>query len=256
MGKQIEYRLTSLQFIKEEQLFKKIWATEIFSLSGHIYYINSWSDSPSGKFRLFSRKDNNTDSFDKFLPFDKDIAPSMGINGPVYAINRDEVSLIYQGRDLIYRIRNGDVFPEYEVKFKDKKVVYSSKVENVFKENPPGRVIGINVINESDKFLFIDVSMTGDPDYTFMYNKSDHTTIVYPQIAINSLFDNEQIQVNRIIDNKIIHWRDARTLLLQKEYLYAEQTFKNKPYETCLKNVLANLTEESNPVLFIFNLKE
>jgi hypothetical protein len=262
-GKQIEYSLSSLKFIREERIFEKIWATEIFTLPGHIYYVNNRSDSRSGKFRLFSQE-NDTKNFNKYLPFEEDPL-SLGINGPVYAITGNEVSIIYSGDDFIYRLKDGKAFPEYEVKFKDKKVVYSSgKTENVFNDNPPGRVIGINAINESDKYLFIDINMTvnedipwgpGNQDYTCLYNKSDHTTIVYPRYAINSLFDNEEISVRRIIDNKIINWREASTLLIQKEYLYSERTFKNKLFENHLKNILSTLKEDDNPVLFIYGLK-
>jgi ATP-dependent Clp protease ATP-binding subunit ClpA len=35
----------------------------------------------------------------------------------------------------------------------------------------------------------------------------------------------------------------------------AKRTFNNKAYEERLKNVLANITEDDNPVLFIYGLK-
>jgi hypothetical protein len=254
MGKQIEYRLSSLKFVKEERIFDEIWCTELFTLSGHVYYVNSWSNSQVGKFRLFSRKSSEK-KFNKYLPFDERPL-SLGITGPVYAINGNEVSLTYDGDDIIYRINDKGVFPEYEVKFKDKKAVYSSeKVENVFQNNPDGRILGVNAINESDKYLFLDVTATGQNRYTCIYNKNDSTTIIYDGVAVNSTFDNEQIVINKIIDNKIISWREAESLLIQKKYLYAHKTFNNKAFENRLTEVLANLKEDDNPVLFIYDLK-
>jgi hypothetical protein len=265
--KQVEYSIISLECIKEERPFEKIWITELFCLSETIYYVNAWSNSQAGKFRLFSRK-FGSDNFEKYLPFEEEPI-SLGINGPIYSITDNEASLIYSGDDNIYRIRDGKVFPEYEVRFKDKKVEYSSgEVVNVFKDNPPGRVIGIGRINESDKYLFIDVGMTtkdntpagpGNYDiYTCIINKSDNSTVIYPHVVYNSTFDSNYVAyvVRRIIDNKVIHWENATTLFFSypKEEL-AKMDFRNKEYGERFKNVVTNLAEDDNPVLFIYGLK-
>jgi hypothetical protein len=264
-GKHLEYSIPSLNYIRGKRLFDKIWTTELFYLNGTIYYMNDWSNSSAGKFRLFSMK-HNTDNYEKYLPFDEEPL-SLGINGSKYAISGNEASVIYSGDDNIYRIRDGKVFPEYEVKYNDKKVEYSSgKVENIYNDNPPGRVKGINSINESDKYLFINITLTTKKNtplgpgnygtYICVHNISDHSTVIYPQ-SYNSIFDDTQIAINRIINNQIISWHDAHFLLnvlFSKEEL-ARKTFKNKAYEERLKNVLANLTEDDNPVLFIFGLK-
>jgi hypothetical protein len=261
----LEYSIPSLKYIGGKRLFDKIWATELFYLNGNVYYINEWSNSAAGKFRLFSTK-YNADNIEKYLPFEEEPV-SLGIKGPVYAISGDEVSVIYSGDDNIYRIRGEKVFPEYEVKFNDRKVEYSSgKVENIFQDNPPGRIIGINKINESNKYLFIEINLTvkentpagpGNYDhYTCIYNKSDHSTVIYPDVAYNSKFDDKYITVNRIINDQIILWHEAHfmSILFSKEKL-AKQTFQNKAYGERLKNVMENLTDDDNPVLFMFGLK-
>ncbi|MDR0605860.1 MAG: 6-bladed beta-propeller [Bacteroidales bacterium] len=265
--KHLEYSIPSLNYIRGKRLFDKIWTTELFYLDGTIYYMNNWSNSAAGKFRLFSMK-HNTDNYEKYLPFEEE-PMSLGISGPKYAISGHEASVIYSGDNNIYRIRDGKVFPEYEVKFKDKKVEYSSgKVENIFNDNPPGRVIGINSINESDKYLFIDIAMTskdntpigpGNYDkYTCFHNKSDHSTVIYPHIMYNSIFYDGHIRcpIKKIINNKIIYWIDANLLLAvyTKEEL-SKTVFNHEAYGERLKHVLANLTEEDNPVLYIFGLK-
>jgi hypothetical protein len=263
----LEYSLPSLNYIRGKRLFDKIWITELFYLNGIIYYINNWSNSAAGKFRLFSMK-YNADNFEKYLPFEEE-PMSLGLSGQNYAISGNEAAVIYSGDDNIYRIRDGKVFPEYEVQFKDKKVEYSSgKVENIFRDNPPGRVIGIKSINESDKYLFIHIRLTTKKNtpvgpgnygnYICIHNKSDHSTVIYPDItAYNSMFDDAQIAINRIINNQIIFWNEAHILLnvlYSKENL-ARQIFKNKAYEERLKSVMENLTDDDNPVLFIFGLK-
>jgi hypothetical protein len=266
-GKQLEYSALDLKFIKEERIFEKIWATEIFTLHGHIYYKNGWSNSAAGKFRLFSVK-NDAKDFTKYLPFEEEPL-CLGINGPEYAITGNEASLIYSGCDTIYRIRENKVFPEYVVQFKDKKVVYSSgKVENIFrdiKDNPLGRVIGINSIYESDKYLFIDIDMTnkdaepigpGNCDYICLYNKQNNKTVIYPQFnAFNSTFDDAFLSVHWIIDNKVISWIEAHIFKIFSEGQLSKQSLKNKAYANRLRSVSANLKDDDNPVLMIYNLK-
>jgi hypothetical protein len=265
--KQINYSIPSLQPIKKERIFEEIWATEIFYLQGTVYYINEWSNSAAGKYRLFSEK-YGSDNFEKYLPFEEEPI-GMGINGPIYAINGNEASLIYSGDDNIYRLREGKAFPEYEIRFKDKKVEYSGQREKVgaeFMNSPSGRVKGINRINESDKYLFIDISIIvkdntiigpGNYDvYRCIHNKSDHSTVICPVYTIYSSTFDIACAVRRIIDNKIISWWNPDILLaVYTEEELEKRTFDNKAYKERLKNVLANLTEDDNPVLFIFGLK-
>jgi hypothetical protein len=255
MEKQIEYRLPSLELIGEERIFEKIWVTEIFYLNGYTYYINEHNDiGPGSKFKLFSRK-NNTGDFNRYLPFDKRPL-SLGINGPKYAITGNEASLIYPGDDKIYRFRDGKAFPEYEVKFNDEKVVYSSGiVTNVQKDNPVGRIIGINRINESDKYLFIDISVVNaEYNYTCIYNKQDGTTVICGLMNSSRFFAKNfmGIVAHKIIDNKLICWREAPIV-----HIFSPQmiSFNSKEYERKYTNMWENLNEDDNPVLFIFNLK-
>jgi hypothetical protein len=262
-GKQIKYNLLSLQAIEEKRVFDKIWCTEdIFVLSGTLYYVNAWGESNSGKFRLFSA---NGDNYSKYLPFKKEPF-GLNIHGPVYAINKDQASVIYSQDDIIYKITSNSVKPAYKVLFKNEKIEYfSGKTESVF-NNLPGRVISMDAINESDNYLFIDVAYTingelplGDGNYdiyTCLYNKSEDNKIIYPKSAVfDSKFDNEQIIIEKIIGNRIISWREASVLLAQKEYLYKNKIFVNKVFEARLNDILSNLTEDDNPVLFIYNLK-
>jgi hypothetical protein len=156
--KQIKYNAFSLQLVKEERILEKLWPSDIFYMNETVYYINDWSSPAAGNFRLYSIK-NNSENFEKYMPFEKN-SISVDIRGPVYAINGNEASLIYSGDNNIYRIRDGKIFPEFEVIFEDKMVEYPSGDANDAFHNPPGRVVGIDEINESDKYLFINVDMT------------------------------------------------------------------------------------------------
>jgi hypothetical protein len=262
--KQIEYSIPSLEFIEAKDISENFEITDIFYLNGTFYYINDSDNPDRGQFRLFSQK-HGTNNFEKYLPSEKP-ALNLSINGPTYAVNGNEASLIYSGCDTIFRLRDGKVFPEYAVKFKDKKVEYSSeKTANVFEDSPPGRVIGVNRINESDKYLFVEISMTVKRDapagpgnyrnYICIHDKSDHSTVICPDnIIYNSTFD-DVYGIGKIIDNKIVFWCDAHILPFIYPPKLAERIFKKKEYGGRLKNVIENLTEDGNPVFFIYGLK-
>jgi hypothetical protein len=253
MEKQIEYRLPSLELIGEERIFEKIWAHDLFYLNGHVYYTNEANGAGTSMFNLFSRK-NSTEDFKKYLPFSGKETLVLHINGPRYAINGNEASLIYSGNDRIYRLRDGQIYPEYEMKYKDEKIVYSSEImKNVLDNNPSGRIIGINQINESDKYLFLNVSVLKDLPYLCIYNKQDNTVIIC-QGMINSRFSSDMsILSRRIIDNKLIHWRETH---IQKNSMPPHgYSFSSKEFEYKYKTMWENLKEDDNPVLFIYNLK-
>ncbi|GHT23632.1 hypothetical protein FACS189430_07210 [Bacteroidia bacterium] len=252
--KQIEYSLSTKKVISEEHIFKKIWARDLFTLSGQTYYQSGYSNSNSGKYRLFNREKGQSE-FECMLPFDKEPL-ALGIDGYTYAINGDSALLIFSGCDIIYRLKGSDVYPAFEVKFKDPRVqYYSGKVENVFQENGDGRVFGISSINESDKYIFFEIFCTGQDDYICMYNKMNEELAIFDPLTIYKAFNNEQILIHRVINNQIIQWREASMLLLQGKYYYKEQPITNNEYAQRITEVVNNLTEEDNPVVFIFGLK-
>jgi hypothetical protein len=266
IGKQIEYQIPSLQFWQEERIFDKFWSTELFYLpaAGLICYLNDWGESQSGNYLLFTRKENTID-IDKQLPFEKEPF-CLGISDYEYAIANNCASIIYSGNDTIYHIdNNGKAIPEYFLKIKNDRIFYTKKIENVYRDNPPGRVFGMNSINESDKYLFLNINVkikNGTPQkkgnystYICLYDKQNQETVIYPHYACNSKFDNQRVFVRRIIDNKIIDWWDADIVLADKDYVFTKREFKNKTFEKQLKQVMSNITADDNPVLFIYNLK-
>jgi len=255
--KQIEYRLPSFTFIKEERISTKIWTNQVFSIGGYIYYVNNWSNTNSGNYRFFVRKPNE-DAFSRHLPFSSEPV-ALSISGPEYAINRDSALVIYKGDDVLYRVKGDDIFPRYKVVYKDDKVVYrDGNVTSVFEDNPAGRVLGVNTVNESDRYIFLDISTTGSSGYSLIYDKYDKTTTVYHYGFQIGYFDTDddvfQFQVQRVIDNQIICWFDANLLVGYKDHKFSKSV-NNKEYITLIKDVIANLKEDDNPVLFLFSLK-
>ena len=161
VGKQIFYdRLTLQPVLDDYDLFKRLRCTELFAIGDIIYYMNDWSNSAIGKYRLFSNA-RDGDGYSKYLPFKKDPGV-LGINGPQYGIAGNEALMIYSGDDHIYKFSKDSVCVQYRMEFKDPKAKYTSgRPEKVFEDNR-GRnaVLGINRIQQSERYIFAEVTFT------------------------------------------------------------------------------------------------
>jgi len=175
-----------------------------------------------------------------------------------YAVNGDSALVIYSGDDIIYRIKDNVVYPQFKMEYKDQRVKYpQGTTRTVFEDNPEGRVIGPGSINESDRYIFIDISLTGNNgDYTCIYDKITKETTIYQCSFIVSYFDSfDNWELNRVIENKIISFFSA-DMFIENIEADPQRKYPNSEYEKLVKSVRANLKEDDNPVLFIFSLKK
>ena len=275
-GTQMEYWIPSLKFWRKdkEDIFDKIHCdcSALFYMPhGLTYYINDRFlriGAQSGHM-LFSRK-GNADSVNKHMPFTEEYL-NWRISGYKYAIAGAQASIIYNGCDTVFRLNaQGEAYPEYTMIIEHDRALHDvvrldERTVQTTTKDYRGRVFGMVSINESDKYLFIDVQVGQDyflaPKkgnygiYTCLYNKQNGNTVIYPQFANNSKFDNQKMVVRRVIDNKIIDWHDPAVMLADKENVFEKQIFANKSFEKQLKQTLAQLKNDDNPVLFIYSLK-
>lgn len=212
VGKQIFYdRLTLQPVLDDYDLFKRLRCTELFAIGDIIYYMNDWSNSAIGKYRLFSNA-RDGDGYSKYLPFKKDPGV-LGINGPQYGIAGNEALMIYSGDDHIYKFSKDSVCVQYRMEFKDPKAKYTSgRPEKVFEDNR-GRnaVLGINRIQQSERYIFAEVTFTGEKDYYFLYDKVDDKMSIYEFATDSNFSDKFFFSVKRVIGNEVIYWINANT---------------------------------------------
>jgi len=264
LGKQFEYLYPSMKFIKGTNLFDKIWCTDdFFVLNNYVYYLNS-SDSRAGKYALFSYKDG---VYNKFIKF-KDPPFGLSAAGPNYSLNGKDAHFFFDKKEIIYKISNDTVEAEYYVDYQHPKVEYKDDNPTSVFDNPAGRIIGINAINESDRFLLVNISVSTDNslpnnannnrgEYICLFDKYERTTIIIPRFNTKmGRFDDFYFSIDRVIDNKLICFMDVNNLLLVNQYDYQDKQFSNKAFEKKIKCVINSLKEDDNPVLFIFKFKD
>ena len=254
-GKQITYDRQTLQPVSDDyDIFKKVWCMDLFAIGDITYYINDGSNSPVGKYRLFSKSEKEN-SYSNFLPFKKD-PDVLGINGPQYGIAGNEALVIYSGDDHIYKVSKDSVCVQYRMEFKDPKAEYTSgRPEKVFEDNR-GRnaVLGINRIQQSERYIFAEVTFTGETDYYFIYDMKNDKMSIYEYATNSNFSDKFSFSIKRVVGNELIYWIDANTLGLSCKYV-TDRTPKTG-FEKELYGLLDKLSENDNPVLFIFDIKQ
>ncbi|MDH8701565.1 hypothetical protein M2138_000912 [Dysgonomonadaceae bacterium PH5-43] len=257
-NKEITYDLSG-NFISEKQVLNDIWSMDIFSINNTLYYWNNYSNSNKGKYLLFSRAFTDY-TYKTHLPFDKDYE-RMGLNGSVYSIYNDnqEALIIYSGNeDIIYKLnREDNAIAEWKIEYKDPRAIYSiNEINKLYEDNSGNAIIGLNSINATNNYLFLNIK-TVKSGYNCLYNTKTKA-IRYSEKPYSSgdILDDMQIRVKKIIDNKIIDYLDAADMLLIYKYVLANKDFKNKDFESRVKEVVKTMKEDDNPILFIYTLKE
>ena len=251
--KQLEYCITG-KFIRETKLLDKIWANDIFNYNNKIYYVNDWSETEVGNYRLFSY-DPLSEKIESYLPFE-DVPLSLGINGPRYAVHSEGFSVIYSGIDEIYALLPDDnVSPIYAIDFMNEKAVYNSNNPvAVLTENRAGKVLGINRIFETDKYLFLYTYHVGGNENLFIFNKNDNI-VTFCESCNHNFFDDIACRIKIASDNKIINWFEAYFFKLLYKHNWSSNVSMLPTMLQRLSQIDQELKDEDNPVLFIYNLK-
>ena len=253
--KQIEYSFNG-KLIKENRMLDKVWAVDIFWHVDKLYYVNDGGEPDLGKFHLFSSQ-LFSDNIKKYLPYSQR-PTSLGINGPQYGINRNNFLLIYSGIDDIFGLLpDGTIGKKYSVDFMNNKVVYRSNDEKrVFFENTGEKIIGIDKIFETDKYLFLILPRLLEFDITCIYNKEDKTTILVERCFTHRHFGHF-CEIKAVIENKnqIVSWWQAATFKSVYQDNWSKEDTQKKTFYERITEADKSIDEEDNPVLIIYNLK-
>ena len=253
--KQIEYSING-KLISEKIMLDKVWANDLFLFGNTLYYVNSGGEPGLGKYYLFSSQ-RFSEKIEKFLSYNHEPV-CLGINGPPYAINGDGFSLIYAGMDdILGLLPDGTIGKKYSVDFMNNKVVYRSNDEKrVFFENTGEKIIGIDKIFETDKYLFLILPRLLEFDITCIYNKEDKTTILAERCFTHQHFGHF-CEINAVIENKnqIVSWWQAATFKSVYQDNWSKEDTQKKTFYERITEADKSIDEEDNPVLIIYNLK-
>jgi hypothetical protein len=256
LRKLLEYSLSG-KFIREDnKILNKLWAWDIFFYNDLLYYVNDWGIVRAGRYRLFTTP-LSLDKMDTYLPF-KNAPISLGIKGPRYSIYSDGFSAIYSGVDAIFGLKpDGSIGRKYTVDLMGERVKYKSKIVNkVLEENPKGKIIGIEKIFETDRYLFLELSRLHGVYLLCIYDKQNGvTTLTEGGHLIHDSLGFLFSYFTWMMDDKVIISYDAFNFLEIYKHIWSAHDFPNKNVNNAIRKVASQLKEGDNPVLIISHLK-
>lgn len=256
-GKQICYSYTG-DFIKESRLYNKIWARDLFNFNDRIYYKDQWGHSKMGYYRLYSAKVNSLEDFSAYLEYNSEDEPlSLGMEGKSYALCSKNGSIAYSGCDTIFNITlDGEIMPKYCIDFNGNRATYSSgNVGNVFTENSEDKILNIEHLCESDRYIFIHVSTIGGY-YILLYDKIEQCSLLFPGVAVNENWGQLQCDFKWCIENYLIQVFPMDFLKAEWEINYSRNSFSSHTIKDSIENIVRTRNISDNPVLFLFRLRE
>ncbi len=252
-GKKIVYD-TNGTFLHELRLFKTIWANGLFPVGDRLVYVNQWSHTAVGDYRLFYLNTLN-DAITADLPFGKEPV-GLGVSGTFYTTNANKACVLFKNCDTLFSVsEKRKAVPQYLVKYDRKKVKYSKDVTKVLKENAKKKVLGVQGIHESNRYLFLNVKTVEDW-YNVIYDKKTKRSLTVDNLMQHVPFGGAPSTVQCVCDNQLIHWYDAPIQIDQYQTIYQKKPYKSAAYKQALDAVMRHYSEESNPILFLYGLKK
>lgn len=253
MGKLLVY--DTLGIFKHEKKINDLWGEAMFIHNDQIFYINDWSKSKSGCYRLYSTNLTG-EKLQCALPFSKkESTRGWGIKN-FYTINRDHVTFTYSSIDTIYQIFRNDSIRKYYIDLGSKKLpsrlAKLSLPELVEKHIDQEYILGINSMQECGDYLFFEFKEKNEV-YYIVYNQVTHKNKVYKSIISSKYID---IHPFVFSEGYLISIYSAMSLLQMYEYLYKDKVFENQYFKKLLDQKVQNIGEMNNPVLFLYKLKD
>ncbi|MCL3781508.1 6-bladed beta-propeller [Prolixibacteraceae bacterium JC049] len=231
--KKINYDTTG-KLKNELRVFNEIWAMNIFYLNDELFYLNDYSKSNSGRYRLFCI--NEEKKIDTFLSFDEE-PDAILTDGYKYSTIRDKASLIFTGCDTIFTIKNKVASPL---------LVVSQQAGDKKK-------FKISSINETDKELFLTLSRD-QGDYVLIYNKNSGEYEIAKALTELLKYNGRKIHFKRIINQKLYQYVSA-DLFCRNYNINKNNKMTNIPLKQRVDKIMHNYNSDSNPVVFVYDIQ-
>lgn len=234
----------------------KGWGSSLFAIGEKLFFVNDWSNSDEGCYRLFAT-DLSGKQPEKYLPFPQKQTNRGWVLDRYYAPYKDTVLIINSSCDTIYKVTDQNVSPGYYVDFVKKKLPEQKAIGDGREALRTGRngdyIQGIQTLDQSENFIFIRYR-DKNHSYTSIYNKKNKNIITCHQLALTQ---NGKINLSKfkIDQNKILSYTSANDFKLLYEYVYSKAEFSNPELKQRIQHLNRSITEDSNPLIFIYKFK-
>lgn len=249
--KMIVYNLNG-EMIYSNNVFRKIWAHSIFHLNGILCYRNEYSNTNSGNYLLFTEGSQ----INRNIPFDKELK-WIGITKNSYTIFNDFATLIFSGNDTVYTFHKGEgSHARYVFDFKEEKAKFRGvNYEDFFNAYNKGKILGLSSVFETSKYLIFKIEGI-DQNFMCVLDKNNGVHYFCKTPFYLKDFCEFDFDITTSYKNKLVKIYDSATLIDLYESKYSKLESKNRLFKTKLTEICSQLSENDNPVIFIFNTRD
>ena len=237
----------------------------VFAAGGRIYYVNRVTHPAEGDYLLFSTDKEGKD-LQKHIPFESAWDRALTLHDP-YCYGSDGHTGFFHANaeDVLYRIDKNGVFPDYELdfggmklpaEFLDKSPSYI--VKNGYRQK---YILFPDYVSVSGRYVFLGANIMNDTYhiYTVIYDRVSHETTVTDN-AVLPPFGSYQTDLSQAQNDYLVLVKDAYWLTSSvssfEKYLQEHPVILTRELTEQFRDVLSKITENDNPVLFLYKLKE
>lgn len=226
-------------------------------LNNNLYSITNNILSDIGPFNLIKRN-LTTDAVEGHCKFEKEKSYSHQYWNlkRYFSKNTNYALFLYSNNDIIYLINNDTILPKYNITFSERKVpnseIKKGSANALYFAQENNYILGVNSINETDSLLFM--SYSDRRLYDVVYDKYRKDCSVYNWLVFSHL-GNLLVTNYYTNDNKLIMAQDAYMFRDAWERQYSQNNFNSKENKNIMNKLYEVLSDDDNPVVFIFNFK-
>jgi hypothetical protein len=246
----------NFKLVKKIKLWDYIAANDLAFMGNKIYMASNWDGFGNHNMQLASYDANNS-AIDGLLYVGKrpDNAAAF-IKNSQLSLSGDDCLLIYSYCDSIFQVADNEAKPKYKISFKERYNDIPYSIEEFVDPNKENIIKGIEDIKQLKENILL-----GYFDHKYfisaVYNRNTHEAKSYYHLTHSRLGNMIIYQYATYVDddNLIASFEPEEIMDVKKNIISDIEHIKNNVDKSKVKQVLAGLKSDSNPILVRFKLK-
>jgi hypothetical protein len=229
------------------------WVESMLYQDGYIYMVNNWIGIKPENYQVLIYDLKNKKTF-----LDKPFSPLQhviyrGMNNQMTVI--DSMCLVaFSYCDTIFQITNKTIVPKYKYRFSERMI----DVPLIMSENPPVEdpniIRGLTDIYQTSNSIILRFSDNGKTKMA-IFDKENVSGKIYSGFKITDLGNFHLIGLHFIPNSLISVFDNSADFKIYFESYLIDKNFKREHDKEKIKEEVSKITEDDNPVLFRFILK-